>query len=188
MTVQQWVLWGLMLAPLSHVAVAAPVEECRAITVRLGDPVPADACAVNIVPRTSAASFSEAQDAVMPASEPQWKPLDQASLPGIFYDQANIEAESTSAKVYLVKVAWFYAKPRHSESTNLPYSSASQVVRMNCAKGTFTVTETMLMAGTKADGALVDVVNVAGMKNAAVSVDPVQIKVRSVVCAKTAKK
>ncbi len=188
MNVQRSLLIGLMLMPFSPFAAAAPVEVCRAITLHEGDPVPTDACAVNIIPRESSISFSEAQDAVKAETVPVWKPLDQASLPGIFYDQANIKSESTSPKVFSVQVAWFYATPRHSESAKLPYSSASQRVQMNCSRGTFTVTETMLMAGTKADGALVDIVDVDGMKNAAVSVDPVQAKLRGVVCSKTAKK
>ena len=63
---------------------AAPPEVCQAVTVREGDPIPPDACAVNILPRDLDVSnliFGEG---------PAWTPLDPQAMPGVFYDLSLI--------------------------------------------------------------------------------------------------
>lgn len=155
---------------------AAAPEACAAITVREGDPIPPDACAVNIVPRdlgVSGISFGEA---------PAWTPLDPKAMPGVFYDSTSIAPMSERPVVMAVTVAWFYAQPRVSETNGQPYGSVSQPIILNCSANTYTVTQTQHYAGNNATGALVESIPVAGIHNAPVARDPVQRKLRDVVC------
>ncbi|MGH8818873.1 surface-adhesin E family protein [Achromobacter pestifer] len=155
---------------------AAPPDVCQALTVREGDPIPPDACAVNIVPRDLEVSN------IVFGGGPSWTPLDPQAMPGVFYDSASIAPVSERPMVMAVTVAWFYAQPRVSETNGQPYGSVSQPITLNCTANTYTVTQTQHYAGNDATGALVESIPVAGIHNAPVARDPVQRKLRAVVC------
>ena len=157
-------------------ATAAPPDLCQAVTVREGDPIPPDACAVNIVPRNLDVSN------IIFGDGPAWTPLDPQAMPGVFYDTASIAPMTDRPVVMAVTVAWFYAQPRVSETTGQSYGSVSQPVLLNCSANTYTVTETRHYAGSNATGALVESIPVAGIHNAPVARDPVQRKLRAMVC------
>ncbi|MNV44165.1 hypothetical protein D3C71_1359140 [compost metagenome] len=111
-----------------------------------------------------------------------WTPLDPQSMPGVFYDSASIARVSEKPMVMTVTVAWFYAQHRVSETTGQSYGSVAQPITLNCTADTYTVTETRHYAGNNATGALVESIPVAGIHNAPVARDPVQRKLRAVVC------
>ena len=157
-------------------ALAATPDVCAAVTVREGDPIPPDACAVNIVPRSLDVS------GITFGGGPAWTPLDPQAMPGVFYDSASIAPVSERPVVMTVTVAWFYAQPRVSETNGQPYASVSQPITLNCTANTYTVTHTQHYAGNDATGALVESIPVAGIHNAPVARDPVQRKLRGVVC------
>lgn len=157
-------------------AKAVAPEVCAAVTVREGDPIPADACAVNIVPRDLGVS------GMTFGGDPVWTPLDPQAMPGVFYDSASIAPMSDRPVVMAVTVAWFYAQPRVSETNGQAYASVSQPIILNCSANTYTVTQTQHYAGNNATGALVESIPVAGIHNAPVARDPVQRKLRGVVC------
>ncbi|WMD22417.1 hypothetical protein RAS12_08575 [Achromobacter seleniivolatilans] len=156
---------------------AAPPEVCVAITVHEGDPIPADACAVNIVPR------GVDVPGITFGGTPEWTPLDPQAMPGVFYDSTSIVPVSERPTIMGVTVAWFYAQPRVSETTGQQYGSVSQPVTVNCSANTYTVSETQHYAGDNATGALVESIPVAGIRNAPVARDPVQRKLHAMVCA-----
>ena len=155
---------------------AQPVGVCEAVTVREGDPIPADACAVNIVPPEPSVA------GIVFGSGPDWQPVDSQAMPGVFYDKESVAQMSERPVVMLVTVAWFYAQPRVSEANGQPYGSVTQPVIMNCSSNTYTVTETQHYAGPNATGGLVESIPVAGISNAPVARDPVQRKLRGVIC------
>ncbi len=155
---------------------APPADVCEAVTVREGDPMPANACAVNIVPRDSGAA------GIVFGAGPDWQPVDSQAMPGVFYDQESVAQMSERPVVMRVTVAWFYAQPRVSEANGQPYGSVTQPVVMNCSNNTYTVTETQHYAGPNATGGLVESIPVAGISNAPVARDPVQRKLRGVIC------
>lgn len=111
-----------------------------------------------------------------------WTPLDPQTMPGVFYNSASIARESERPVVMTVTVAWFYAQHRVSETTGQIYGSVAQPITLNCSADTYTVTETRHYAGNDATGALVESIPVAGIHNAPVARDPVQRKLRTVVC------
>lgn len=117
-----------------------------------------------------------------PGGAPIWTPLDPQAMPGVFYDSASIAPVSEKPVVMGVTVAWFYAQPRVSETNGHPYASVSQPITLNCTANTYTVTETQHYAGNNATGALVESIPVAGIRNAPVARDPVQRKLRAMVC------
>ncbi len=155
---------------------AQPVDVCEAVTVREGDPIPPNACAVNIVPRQPSV------EGIVFGSGPDWQPVDSQAMPGVFYDKESVAQMSERPVVMLVTVAWFYAQPRVSEANGQPYGSVTQPVVMNCSNNTYTVTETQHYAGPNATGGLVESIPVAGISNAPVARDPVQRKLRGVIC------
>lgn len=157
-------------------ALAAPPDVCQAVTVREGDSIPPDACAVNIVPRNLDASL------IVFGDGPAWTPLDPQAMPGVFYDSSSIAPVSERPVVMAVTVAWFYAQPRVSETNGQSYGSVAQPIMLNCSANTYTVTETRHYAGNNATGALVESIPVAGIRNAPVARDPVQRKLRAMVC------
>lgn len=159
--------------PTAH---AATPDVCQAVTVREGDPIPPDACAVSIVPRDLGVS------GITFGGGPSWTPLDPQAMPGVFYDSASIAPVSERPVVMAVTVAWFYAQPRVSETNGQPYASVSQPITLNCTANTYTVTETQHYAGNDATGALVESIPVAGIRNAPISRDPVQRKLRAMIC------
>ncbi|AZS79461.1 MULTISPECIES: surface-adhesin E family protein [Achromobacter] len=111
-----------------------------------------------------------------------WTPLDPQTMPGVFYDSASIARVSEKPVTMAVTVAWFYAQHRVSETTGQTYGSVAQPITLNCSADTYTVTETRHYAGNDATGALVESIPVAGIHNAPVARDPVQRKLRAVVC------
>lgn len=121
------------------------------------------------------------------ANEPAWVPVDPQAMPGVFYDSNSIRAVSESPAVRAVTVAWFYAQPRVSEANGQPYGSVTQPVRLNCGANTYTVTEVLHHAGNDATGAIVESIPVAGIRNAPVTRDPVQRRLRDLVCAANGK-
>lgn len=157
-------------------AAAVTPGVCETVTVQEGDPVPTDACAVNIVPR------QQGETGITFGGGPAWTPLDPQAMPGVFYDTASIAPVSERPVVMGVTVAWFYAQPRVSETNGQPYASVSQPIILNCTANTYTVTETQHYAGNNATGALVESIPVAGIHNAPVARDPVQRKLRAMVC------
>ncbi|WP_445658910.1 surface-adhesin E family protein [Achromobacter sp. NCFB-sbj8-Ac1-l] len=165
-----------LLAGPAWAQAAEPADVCKAVTVRQGDPIPDNACAVNIVPRTPGV------EGIGFGSGPTWQPVDSQAMPGVFYDSESIAALSERPLVMRVTVAWFYAQPRVSEANGQPYGSVTQPVTLNCSNNTYTVTETQHYAGPNANGGLVESIPVAGIVNAPVARDPVQRKLREVVC------
>lgn len=153
---------------------AASPGVCEAITVREGDPTPENACAVNIIARGN--------DAGIALGGPDWVPVDPQAMPGVFYDINSIQPVSERPMVMAVTVAWFYAQPRMSEANGKPYGSVVQPVMLNCSSNTYTVTEVQHYAGNNATGAIVESVPVAGIRNSPVARDPVQRKLRELVC------
>jgi len=122
-----------------------------------------------------------------PAWVPAWVPVDPQTMPGVFYDSKSIRPVSESPAVRAVTVAWFYAQPRISEANGQPYGSVTQPVTLNCAADTYTVTEVLHHAGNDATGAIVESIPVAGIRNAPVTRDPVQRRLRDLVCAANGK-
>jgi hypothetical protein len=163
------------MAGWSAAAPASQPGACVTITVREGDPVPADACAVNVVPR-------DPGPAGMLFGGPEWVPLDPQTMPGVFYDSASIKPVTKSPAVMAVTVGWFYAQPRVSETNGLPYRSVTQPVTMNCTANTYTVSGTLHYAGENATGSIVESTPTAGILDAPIAHDPVQRKLRGVVC------
>lgn len=163
-------------ASWTPLALAAPPDVCEVVTVREGDPIPPDACAVNIAPRDLDVSM------IALGGGPSWAPLDPQAMPGVFYDSASIAPVSERPVVMEVTVAWFYAQPRVSETNGQPYGSVSQTITLNCSANTYTVTETQHYAGNDATGALVESIPVADIHNAPVARAPVQRKLRALVC------
>ncbi|MGE8688343.1 MAG: surface-adhesin E family protein [Achromobacter sp.] len=156
-------------------APAAPPGACETITVREGDPVPAGACAVNVVPR-------DPGPAGMLFGGPEWAPLDPQTMPGVFYDSASIKPVTERPAVMAVTVAWFYAQPRISETNGQSYRSVTQPVSLNCEANTYTVDQTLHYAGENATGKLVESLPTAGIRNAPIAHDPVQRRLRELVC------
>lgn len=111
-----------------------------------------------------------------------WVPLDPQAMPGVFYDSNSIQALSERPTVMAVTVAWFYAQPRISEANGQPYGSVTQPIMLNCGANTYTVTEVRHHAGNDATGAIVESIPVAGIRNAPVTRDPVQRRLRDLVC------
>ncbi len=121
------------------------------------------------------------------ANDPAWVPVDPQTMPGVFYDSHSIRTVSESPTVMAVTVAWFYAQPRVSEANGQPYGSVTQPVTLNCGANTYTVTEVLHHAGNDATGAIVESIPVAGIRNAPVTRDPVQRRLRDLVCAANGK-
>lgn len=169
------VLAALAAALWSPGAPAAPPGACETVTVREGDPVPPGACAVNVLPR-------DPGPAGMLFGGPDWVPLDPQAMPGVFYDSASIKPVSDSPAVMAVTVAWFYAQPRISEANGKPYRSVAQPVVLNCAAETYSVERTLHYAGENATGELVEATPTAGIHDAPVAHDPVQRKLRGLIC------
>ncbi|WP_313620217.1 surface-adhesin E family protein [Achromobacter sp.] len=111
-----------------------------------------------------------------------WVPVDPQAMPGVFYDSNSIQAVSERPTVMAVTVAWFYAQPRVSEANGQPYGSVTQPIMLNCGNNTYTVTEVRHHAGNNATGAIVESIPVAGILNAPVTRDPVQRRLRDLVC------
>ena len=156
-------------------AAAAQPGACKTITVREGDPVPPGACAVNVVPR-------DPGPAGMLFGGPDWVPLDPQAMPGVFYDSASIKPLSDPPAVMAVTVAWFYAQPRISEANGQSYRSVTQPVTLNCEANTYTVDRTLHYAGENATGKLVESLPMAGIRNAPIAHDPVQRRLRELIC------
>ncbi|MFD4840014.1 surface-adhesin E family protein [Achromobacter sp. NPDC058515] len=116
------------------------------------------------------------------AAAPDWVPVDPQAMPGVFYDNSSIQPVSVRPAVMAVTVAWFYAQPRVSEANGQPYGSVVQPVTLNCSANTYTVTEVQHYAGNDATGAVVESIPVAGISNAPVTRDPVQRKLRELIC------
>lgn len=121
------------------------------------------------------------------ANDPAWVPVDPQAMPGVFYDSHSIRAVSENPAVRAVTVAWFYAQPRISEANGQPYGSVTQPVTMNCSANTYTVTQVLHHTGNDATGAIVESIPVAGIRNAPVTRDPVQRRLRDLVCAANGK-
>lgn len=121
------------------------------------------------------------------ANDPAWVPVDPQAMPGVFYDSNSIRTVSESPAVMAVTVAWFYAQPRISEANGQPYGSVTQPITLNCGANTYTVTEVLHHAGNDATGAIVESIPVAGIRNAPVTRDPVQRRLRDLVCAANGK-
>jgi len=100
----------------------------------------------------------------------------------VFYDSASIKPLSERPAVMAVTVAWFYAQPRMSEANGQSYRSVTQPVTMNCSSNTYTVTRTLHYAGENATGSIVESPPTAGINNAPIAHDPVQRKLRGLVC------
>ncbi|MGY6271509.1 surface-adhesin E family protein [Achromobacter denitrificans] len=164
-----------LAAAWSPAAPASQPGACETITVREGDPVPADACAVNVVPR-------DPGPAGMLFGGPEWAPLDPQAMPGVFYDSASVKPLSENPRVMGVTVAWFYAQPRISEASGEPYRSVTQQVTLNCGNDTYTIGQTQHYAGENATGKLVEALPMAGIRNAPVAHDPVQRALRGLIC------
>lgn len=164
-----------LAAAWSGAAPAAQPGACETVTAREGDPVPADACAVNVVPRDPGPAGTLFDG-------PEWVPLDPQAMPGVFYDSASIKPLSERPSVMAVTVAWFYAQPRMSEANGQSYRSVTQPVTMNCSSNTYTVTRTLHYAGENATGSIVESPPTAGINNAPIAHDPVQRKLRGLVC------
>ncbi len=113
---------------------------------------------------------------------PNWLPVDPQAMPGVFYDEHSIQPVSERPPVMGVTVAWFYAQPRMSEANGQPYGSVTQPVTLNCSADTYTVTEVRHHAGNNATGAIVESLPVAGIRNAPVTRDPVQRRLRDLIC------
>ncbi|MEN4918561.1 surface-adhesin E family protein [Achromobacter spanius] len=113
---------------------------------------------------------------------PNWVPVDPQAMPGVFYDQNSILPVSERPTVMGVTVAWFYAQPRVSEANGQPYGSVTQPITLNCGANTYTVTEVRHHAGNDATGAIVESVPVPGIRNAPVTRDPVQRRLRDLIC------
>lgn len=175
MTARHASLIALAAAAWIHPAQAAPPETCKTVTVREGDPVPAGACAVNIVPRDPGPGG-------MLFGEPDWVPVDPQAMPGVFYDSASVKVISERPAVMAVNVAWFYAQPRMSEANGQPYRSVAQPVTMNCSANTYTVNQIVHYAGENATGHIVESLPSANIRNAPVAQDPVQRTLRGVIC------
>ncbi|QVQ28516.1 surface-adhesin E family protein [Achromobacter deleyi] len=116
------------------------------------------------------------------AGGPNWVPVDPQSMPGVFYDSNSIQALSERPPVMAATVAWFYAQPRVSEANGQPYGSVAQPITLNCSANTYTVTEVQHYAGNDATGAIVESIPVAGIRNAPVTRDPVQRRLRELIC------
>ncbi|OAD15897.1 surface-adhesin E family protein [Achromobacter insolitus] len=175
MTARHASLIALAAAAWIHPAQAAPPGSCETITVREGDPVPVNACAVTVVPR------DPGPGGMLPGA-PDWLPVDPQAMPGVFYDSASIKVVSERPAVMSVNVAWFYAQPRISAANGQLYRSVTQPVTMNCAAGTYSVSEVLHHAGENATGPIVDSLPPPGIRNAPIAQDPVQLKLREVVC------
>lgn len=113
---------------------------------------------------------------------PNWVPVDPQAMPGVFYDRNSIRPVSERPPVMAATVAWFYAQPRVSEANGQPYGSVTQPVTLNCSANTYTVTEVQHHAGNNATGALVESIPVAGIRDAPVTRDPVQRRLRELIC------
>ena len=59
---------ALLAGPAWAQATAEPADVCKAVTVREGDPIPDNACAVNIVPRTPGV------EGIVFGTPPAWQP------------------------------------------------------------------------------------------------------------------
>ncbi|MGS1107404.1 surface-adhesin E family protein [Achromobacter anxifer] len=176
MTARHAFLIALAVTAWVHPAQAAPPPgACETITVREGDPVPADACAVNIVPRDPGPGG-------MLSGGPDWVPVDPQAMPGVFYDSASIKVVSERPAVMAVNVAWFYAQPKISAANGQPYRSVAQPVTMNCTANTYTVSQVVHYAGENATGPIVESLPPPGIRNAPIAQDPVQRKLREVMC------
>jgi len=175
MTARHATLIALAVTAWVHPAQAAPPGACATVTVREGDPVPADACAVNIVPRDPGPGG-------MLSAEPDWLPVDPQAMPGVFYDSASIKVVSERPAVMALNVAWFYAQPKISAANGQPYRSVTQPVTMNCTAGTYTVSQVVHHAGENATGPIVESLPPPGIRNAPIAQDPVQRKLREMVC------
>lgn len=116
------------------------------------------------------------------ANDSDWVPVDPQAMPGVFYDLNSIQPVSDRPLVVAVTVAWFYAQPRVSEANGQPYGSVVQPVTLNCSAETYTVTEVRHHAGTNATGPIVESIPVAGIRNAPVARDPVQRRLRELIC------
>jgi len=121
------------------------------------------------------------------ANDPNWVPVDPQAMPGVFYDTHSVRAVSDNPTVMAVTVAWFYAQPRISEANGQPYGSVTQPVTLNCAANTYTVTQVLHHAGNDATGAIVESIPVAGIRNAPVTRDPVQRRLRDLICVENGK-
>ncbi|CAB3900936.1 MULTISPECIES: surface-adhesin E family protein [Achromobacter] len=170
------VLAGPAWAQAGDAAPATPADACAVVTAREGDPVPSDACAASAVPATPDAR------GIVFGGAPAWQPLAPQSMPGVFYDRDSIVQLTERPLVMLATVAWFYAQPRVSEANGQPYGSVTQPVTINCTNNTYTITATQHYAGPDATGELVESLPVAGISNAPVARDPVQRKLRALIC------
>ncbi|KRC68225.1 hypothetical protein D3C87_927820 [compost metagenome] len=126
-------------------------------------------------------SLAHAADSIVLAV-PNWVPVDPQAMPGVFYDSNSIQPVSERPPVMAATVAWFYAQPRVSEANGQPYGSVAQPVTLNCSANTYTVTEVQHYAGNDATGAIVESIPVAGIRNAPVTRDPVQRRLRELIC------
>ncbi|CAB3636831.1 MULTISPECIES: surface-adhesin E family protein [Achromobacter] len=118
----------------------------------------------------------------MPSAAAAWLPLDPQAMPGVFYDSASIKVVSERPAVMAVNVAWFYAQPKISAANGQPYRSVIQPVTMNCTAGTYTVSQVVHHAGENATGPIVESLPPPGIRNAPIAQDPVQRKLREIVC------
>jgi hypothetical protein len=120
---------------------------CNAITVNEGDPIPADACAVNIVPKRNTAEGiimggeEGVEDAVAPADAPRdWVVLNRKTMPEVSYDRANMQQLSRSPLVLLLDLR-FQHEPAIAIGDGAPYSATVETLKMNCTQGTYTLVQ-----------------------------------------------
>jgi hypothetical protein len=167
-------------------------DVCNAITVNEGDPIPADACAVNIVPKRNTADGiimggeDGVVDAIKPADAPRdWAAVNRKTMPEISYDRANTMQLSRSPLVMQVDVRFKHTPPIEIVGSE-PIAATVETLSMNCTQGTYTLLSTAHFADT--DATQFQDNGDAQAKNLPMARDNVKQQLKKLVCAAPTKK
>lgn len=171
-------LVGILVFPaVAFAKDEAPVGVCEVVTVKEGDPIPDDACAVQIISGDTSIEG-------MIFGNRDWVALDEKSMPNIFYDKGNLEPVAGNPAAFDVDLMWTYEFEQSTDNSEIPYLSSIEPVRLNCKTRSYSVNESQYYSGKNATGSQVMNFPVQGAKNVPTRHDPVKQQLQKLICRK----
>jgi hypothetical protein len=188
-TVIQTCAFGLCIAfaQIAHADTSAAPSVCHSIDVYQGDPIPKDACGVNILPRKNPIEVAPISAGTVPSGGQEtrkhprdWAVLDKKEMPDITYDRNNVEQISAQPRIMKVDVLWAFSTPQTPDDGSAPYSATMETIEMNCTRATYTLTQNGNYADPHASH-LIKYSNVKA-KNRPIESDDVMPTVKRFIC------
>jgi hypothetical protein len=160
---------------------------CHSVSVYEGDPIPKDACGVNILPRKNPIKVAPVGNGTVPSGGQEtrkrpraWVVLDKKEMPNITYDRNNVERVSGSPRIMKVDVLWAFKTPQIPDDGSAPYSATMETIEMNCTEATYTLTQNGHYADARGAN-LIEYSNVVA-ENLPIESDDVVPTVKRLVC------